>query len=241
MTVQIIEVIDRSKQGVTQPFICRGDDGNIYFVKGNSAGRRSQVCEWICGNLALELKLPIAPFCIVDVPEELLEGNPFLSELGIGPAFASQKQMIMELNYAGIDHIPEQLQRLVLAFDWWIKNEDRMLSASGGNPNLFWEPEQERLVVIDHNQAFDRAFSSHDFLKNHVFSGQAHQLFDDVLYKKEYVEKFMAALKSWQKICDSIPEEWNFVDSEQTVESDFDLCDILNTLERCKTEAFWSE
>jgi len=29
--VEIVEVIRRSAQGVTRPFICRGDDGKIYF------------------------------------------------------------------------------------------------------------------------------------------------------------------------------------------------------------------
>lgn len=134
------------------PFICRGDDDNTYFVKGIGAVRRGQVCEWVAGNLGLELGLPIAPFEIVDVPVELVEGNPQYRDLGAGPAFGSQKQMIMELNYAGIEQVPDDLQRAVLAFDWWIRNEDRLLSESGGNPNLFWAPEYEKLVVIDHNQ-----------------------------------------------------------------------------------------
>jgi len=85
MAIEIIEVLGRSKQGVTEPFICRGDDNNIYFVKGINAGRRSQVCEWISANLAREFNIPIAPFCIVNVPEELLEGNPQLSALSSQP------------------------------------------------------------------------------------------------------------------------------------------------------------
>ena len=143
MTVQIVEIIGRSKQGITLPFICRGDDDNTYFVKGVGAGRRSQVCEWIAGNMGLELGLPIAPFKIVDVPEELIENNAIYRDLGVGPAFGSQKQRIMELNYAGINHVPAELQRAVLAFDWWVQNEDRHLTETGGNPNLFWEPEHD--------------------------------------------------------------------------------------------------
>ncbi|VAW81982.1 hypothetical protein MNBD_GAMMA13-2163 [hydrothermal vent metagenome] len=71
--VQIVEVLGRSTQGITRLFIYRGEDENTYFVKGTGAGRRSQVCEWIAGNLATELGLPIAPFEIVDVPVELVE------------------------------------------------------------------------------------------------------------------------------------------------------------------------
>ena len=35
MTVRIVEVIGRSVQRITLPFICRGDHGQHYFVKGN--------------------------------------------------------------------------------------------------------------------------------------------------------------------------------------------------------------
>ena len=178
---QIIEILGRSEQGMTKPYICRGDDDNIYFVKGVGAGRRSQVCEWIAGSLGIELSLPIAPFKIVEVPDELVEDNPQYSDLGFGPAFGSLRQTIMELNYAGIEQVPDELQRKVLAFDWWIHNNDRMLTESGGNPNLFWEPEGEQLVVIDHNQAFDPEFSAKDFLDYHVFSGGRPDIFGNAL------------------------------------------------------------
>ncbi|MFC7207599.1 HipA family kinase [Comamonas endophytica] len=42
-TVEIEEVLDRARRGVTEPLICRGDDGQVYFVQGRSAGRRSLV------------------------------------------------------------------------------------------------------------------------------------------------------------------------------------------------------
>jgi hypothetical protein len=32
MTIEIIEIMGRSRQGITRPFICRGDDGHVYFV-----------------------------------------------------------------------------------------------------------------------------------------------------------------------------------------------------------------
>ena len=240
MTVQIIEIMGRSKQGVTRPFICRGDDDNIYFVKGIGAGRRSQVYEWIAGNLATELSLPIAPFKIVDVPIELIEGNQQYRELGAGPAFGSLKQTIMELNYAGIERVPDELQRDVLAFDWWIRNEDRTLSESGGNPNLFWNPSQEKLVVFDHNQAFDHNFSDDDFTKYHVFNLQQHSLFGDALYRQQYENNFQSALNQWHNIQDSIPEEWKFLDEELTISANIDLDAIFNTLNRCNTGKLWS-
>ena len=53
MNIQIVEIIGRSTQGITRPFICRGEDGHIYFVKGRGAGKRSLICEWIAGNLEI--------------------------------------------------------------------------------------------------------------------------------------------------------------------------------------------
>jgi hypothetical protein len=107
--VRIVEILGRSEQGVTLPFICRGDDDNTWFVKGIGAGRRSQVCEWVAGGLALELGLPIAPFEIVDVPEELVAASPDYRELGAGPAFGSLRQTIMELNWAMVGDVPSNL------------------------------------------------------------------------------------------------------------------------------------
>ena len=55
MGIQILEIIGRATQGITKPFICRGEDEHIYFVKGRGAGMRSLICEWVVGNLAIKL------------------------------------------------------------------------------------------------------------------------------------------------------------------------------------------
>ncbi|MAM89547.1 MAG: hypothetical protein CME36_19795 [unclassified Hahellaceae] len=54
-TVDIVKVHGRSEHGMTKPFRCVGDDGVSYYVKGISAGRRSQINEWIAGRLALDV------------------------------------------------------------------------------------------------------------------------------------------------------------------------------------------
>lgn len=69
---EVIEVIRRSEQGITRPFICRCDDEQIYFVKGRGSGRESQVYEWLAGNLGLQLGLPLATFDIVVTPPAIL-------------------------------------------------------------------------------------------------------------------------------------------------------------------------
>ena len=44
--ITITEVIGRSEQGMTRPFLCEGDDWMTYYVKGSYAGKNSLCCEW---------------------------------------------------------------------------------------------------------------------------------------------------------------------------------------------------
>lgn len=242
MILKIIEIMGRSQQGITQPFICRAEDDQVYFVKGRGAGRRSLICEWIAGQLGRGLGLPIAPFEIVEIPEALLTvamRNDF-NELGIGKAFGSRKMPVVELSVALIDQVPADIQRDVLAFDWWVRNADRSLGESGGNPNLFWDTGNETLVVIDHNQAFDQGFSALDFVESHAFRSHWNALISDWVEQQQYVDRFLGVLSNWSKICDTLPSEWWFVDAEQTVKTDFDIQSAHQILLRCQTDAFWN-
>jgi|AOMQ01.1.fsa_nt_gi hypothetical protein len=241
MAVEIVEVISRSRQGITKPFICRGDDEQIYFVKGRDAGRRSLICEWIAGQLGLRLGLPIAPFEIVEVSAELLSmaSHEVIRDLGIGKAFGSRAISVTELKPSQIAGVPAQVQRDVLAFDWWVCNSDRTLGESGGNPNLFLNTKENTLVVIDHNQAFDPACSAEKFINLHAFWGQAPTLFNDWIECEHYADRFQQAMTDWTAICESVPPEWYYVDAEQTVPTDFDCRAIQQHLLSYQTDAFW--
>jgi len=243
MTVQIVEIMGRANQGMTRPFICRGDDDHIYFVKGIGATRHGQICEWLAGQLALKLGLPIAPFEIVDVSAELLSiaSAEARTDLGEGPAFGSQKSMVVELSISHLEHIPDEVQRDVLAFDWWIRNADRSMTESGGNPNLFWNVELEQLTVIDHNQAFDPHFSVTDFLDLHVFSRQRHALFGDWVLCQQYNARFADAMAHWPDFCHTLPSGWWFIDREQTIPTVFDLNQIQASLMKFQDNTFWRQ
>lgn len=243
MTVQIIEIMRRSDQGMTRPFICRGDDDHTYFVKGRGATRRSQICEWIAGNLALKLNLPIAPFEIVEVSPELLliASDEVSRDLGEGPAFGSRKSTVVELSKSLLPNVLSEVQCDILAFDWWVRNGDRNLTETGGNPNLFWDVEKKSLVVIDHNQVFDPNFSKADFLALHVFSGQQHALFGDWVLRQQYTTRLAAAMEDWSAICHNLPRAWWFIDAEQTIPTKFDLNEVYTSLMRFQDESFWSQ
>lgn len=86
MPIEIDEVLRRSEQGATEPYICRGANGKLYFVKGKGAGYDSLVKEWIAGQLAKAMGLPIPNFEIVSVSQDLYDAgrNGPLRDLGFG-------------------------------------------------------------------------------------------------------------------------------------------------------------
>lgn len=240
-TIYIEEILGRSKQGITEPFICRGDDGAIYFVKGKGAGRRSQICEWVAAQLATEFGLPIAEYALAEVPLELIEADVFpnIRELGSGIAFASRElSHPQELTAITRDLVPEGLARDVLVFDWWLHNEDRHLTELGGNPNLLWDMQSLELVVIDHNQAFDRDFNPVNFLQSHVFSSQWNAVFGDHLERERYAIKLREVLRKLANIRANIPDSWWYVDDGVPANLKWD--EVETCLERCCREDFWN-
>ncbi|WP_340140880.1 HipA family kinase, partial [Xanthomonas vasicola] len=74
--VCIEEIQGRTQQGATRPFLCRGDDGLLYYVKGVGANRRSLICEWMAGRLATGFGLNIPQFEIAYVPPGLADLHP---------------------------------------------------------------------------------------------------------------------------------------------------------------------
>ncbi|ROO35214.1 HipA family kinase [Salinisphaera orenii] len=240
--IEIVEVIDRSVQGKTRPFICRGSDDAIYFVKGRDAGRRSLICEWICGCLARELELPVPDFRIAHVPAQLLNGPARLelADLGSGPVFASKQRRANELTWESAQSVPSQTKQDVLLFDWWIKNGDRYFTEQGGNPNLFWAPDQQELIVIDHNVALDDTVESRDFLAYHIFRREAETVFGDMVTRTEYTRKLIAAMANWDKILGDIPDEWRYLDADYLDPVPFDFADAFALLMAFESEAFWT-
>lgn len=242
MSLTIVEVLDRSKQGRTEPYICRGDDGEVYFVKGHSATRVGQIAEWLCARLAERFGLPIAPYAIATVPEELFEADltGWLRDLGPGEVFASRRVEAVELTEAHRALVPLALRRDVLAFDWWIRNGDRNLTELGGNPNLLWNLDGAgSLIVIDHNLAFDPAFSAKDFADLHVFSDDIPLMFSDFILRENVIERFAQALGIWEEVCHNLPTSWKFADAEQLTPIEFPFAQVRALLDRAFTDTFW--
>lgn len=237
---QITEILGRSEQGLTKPFLCRCENGDLYYVKGHGAGRRSLLCEWLAGHLARAFGLPVPPFAVLQAPKALVDLYPEGNDLGPGPVFGSRKvDHTQDLTQSRVMDVPVQLRRDVLVFDWWIHNADRTLTTLSGNPNLLWDTDLSALAVIDHNVAFDPKFSPQAFSETHVFAGEIPPVFHDLVEPGRYAERLRTALAAWLEACQTVPDAWWFADTERTVPADFDPKAELALLNRCEHQEFW--
>ncbi|HDR9507617.1 TPA: hypothetical protein QDC03_002702, partial [Burkholderia cepacia] len=198
--IQVMEVLERTTQGITEPFLCRGDDGALYYAKGRAAGRKSLVSEWLASSLAREFGLPIAPFAVGEVDDAIIRfGAPELADLGAGYVFLSRRaEHVMEFTWLNVQEVSPAVRSDVLIFDYWVRNQDRMLTDLGGNPNLLWAPARKDLVVIDFNQAFDPDFDCDTFFSSHAFAGSWDHVFEDLLERQHYEDRLRAALGKFE-------------------------------------------
>lgn len=242
LTVQIVEILGRSSQGISEPFLCRSDTGVLYYVKGRNAGRPDIINELLVGQLAQKVGLPIAPFSVVEMPEALIVANSTLDadKLGSGLCFGSLFQDgTSELKITEANNLDTNLRIKLFFFDRWVRNGDRTLTEHGGNPNLLWDASKESIYVIDHNLAFDNSVSLDELLNTHVFASVMSNLTQVSLLRAEIKDNFNNALSDWGSIVEAIPEEWFFSYSDDTIRVQYDLNRVEATLRRIENKDFW--
>lgn len=218
MTIlQVTEIMRRLEQGMTRPFLVRAEDDALYIAKGRETTQRGLIAEWICAHLAKQLDLPIPAFSLLQVPPELVSAlGPEVAALGQGAVFGSLQQMaVQEFAVTQLKRVDEEQRRMLLAFDWWVENADRSLSPQGGNPNLLWSAAENKLLVIDHNLAFDADFDEAAFFDTHVFRQEAATLFGDLVCRAETAALLEAALSCYDAVVQGIPPEWLWLDGEE--------------------------
>lgn len=262
--ITITEVIGRSEQGATRPFLCHADDWAAYYVKGAYAGKNSLCCEWVASRLAKllvdEEPLGLPWFRMAEVPEELIEGSarPDIRDLGVGKVFASMRiEGGQELTWSAAQGWPEGTMAMVLLMDLWLQNEDRSLSPHGGNPNLLVEripplpdddpegalwkdqPRREMLWVYDFNLAFDEDFDRKRFFGAHVFGQMLKQWPEGFCERME--SRMREALAQVRAIFSELPLEWLHVDGDDSLPVQLDVERVISALELPFTEpdSFW--
>lgn len=234
--VEVVEILGRSAQGIQEPFLCLGEDGQLYYVKGRQTDRASLCNEWVCAHLATHLGLPVPPFALVHVSQELLDEAPLAwKALGVGVAFGSREHPgCTWFNKAQAMHVPVRLQIDVMGFDWWVRNIDRL----EGNPNLLWDAGQSEIVVIDHNLAFNSTFDAEEFMGFHIFKDQWPSL--DLVARDTLQRRFCATADAvLDEACDNLPSEWRWMNPECDIASNMDVEALKRTVLRCHAPDFW--
>lgn len=241
-SITAVEIIRQSHQGFSiKPFLVRGDDGRTYFVKGHAkAGGPALISEMLGAELGLRMGLPIPPWSLMHIPEELIAFSaiPNVDDLRGGVAFASRAvENASDFNLSNINATPIGLRRKILLFDWWIRNEDRCLGQHGGNVNLILDSHGD-LNVIDHNLAFDRAFDPVAFMEGHVFR-DCRPFFRDLVVRQEHMQILGGIAASWGTITDLLPEDWLYRDADHIDQTEPTVAERLEMLEVFKEERFW--
>ncbi len=208
--IEVIAIHGRTAEGngVSRPFRCEGADGRDYFVKLKNAGHECLVKEWVAGRLALGMGLPAAEIQQVVVSESLVAGNrEYERDLGHGIAFGSYKVKAAErLALEFVREDPDRLLSRILLFDAWVRNSDRALTEIGGNPNLLWEIDPGRVVMIDHDNAFDAAFDAPAFREFHAL--RAHRSAWQPARREEMTVWLEGGWALLDGIWSELPEEW---------------------------------
>lgn len=229
--LEITEIIRRSEQGVTRPFLCKASDGNLYFAKGKGVGRQGLVAEFVAANLGkMILSLPIPDFDVAYVPHDIVEFSAIddVSDLGEGPVFVSQYvDGVREFGIEHKDHVNEDLAGRIVLFDWWVQNEDRILTEVSRNCNLLWSVEDKQCWVFDHNLAFDNEFSDNEFWRGHIFrdSWNANDM-------RTLLPELTQGIQELPEIWNRLPNEWHYLDDDMTIPSSIKIEDFSKVLRR---------
>lgn len=257
----ITGIIGRSEQGATRPFLCHAQHPEGYrvtcYVKGAYAGLNSLCCEWVAVRLASLLvegaALTLPPFRMADVPQELIDASvrADVRDLGVGRVFASL--LIVggqELTWSATKDRPEEEMAMLLLLDLWLQNEDRSLSARGGNPNLLVErihPSapggsgelRERLWVYDFNLAFDEDFNRERFFDAHVFGRRLTRWPEG--FRERMEPRMREVLGHAREIFGELPAEWLHIDGDDSLPVQLDAERVVSVLELPFThpDLFW--
>lgn len=170
--LHIESILKISEQGISRPFLCRDEFGGVRWCKGSHTGFRSLVSEWICARLAREIGLPIPDFKIfrldctgfnlwrktqnIEVPNLVTEANPFV----FGSLNVENCKDVID-PCVDLGHIAPKDLGAVYWFDKLIHNTDR----TDYNSNLLVNGS---IYIIDHNNAFDSAFTEAEFNEEHL-------------------------------------------------------------------------
>jgi hypothetical protein len=225
------------EKGMVMPFICTAG-GRSFYVKGSNTLAVGLINELVCAHLARAFGLPVPDFAVLRIDDLLKEvvSPDWAFDLQYEYLFGSASVVPCEkITLSDVQGVAPELQRDLIVFDAWVRNEDRSLTELDGNPNLLVTLPGKDLMVIDHNLAFDDAFDEDAFRRMHVFAGVLAELPVQLPEQADYAARFDAALIILDEVFDLIPDEW----LESLPDPDGYLKKISQRLGNYKQDYFW--
>lgn len=222
---QIIKPLsDGSFSTVPHKIIC--EDGHEYIAKfaQNPQGQRALVNEYILGKFAMLLQLPIPPFVLINLTDEIiLKDQEFFSneidDVQPGIHFGSKViSKAVKVNTPGLVEVASNKEDIlgIILFDHLTGNDDR----HSNQGNLLFDISKKKIMMIDHSTAFDTGTLWDQYQIDHRIKEpiKAYNL-DGALYKHlvQHVEgtfdSFVDKVKSLrhrdiESLVEDIPEEW---------------------------------
>jgi hypothetical protein len=215
----------------------------------------------LANALLPNLPLGIPTFTMARVPNALVKGSARkdIRDLGEGLVFASMRiEDGQELTWSAAEGWREEIMATLLLLDLWLQNEDRSLSARGGNPNLLvtqipplpdwdeegalWknEPRRELLWAYDFNLAFDEQFDRHRFFDSHVFGRMLKRWPDG--FQERMLPRLQKTFDEVPAIFAELPVEWLHVDNDDTLPVQLDVEVVMSVLQLPFTDPahFWT-
>jgi hypothetical protein len=236
--LEILEIIGPADQGKSKPYLCRADDDQLYYVKGQNASSSARCREWVAGHLANAFGLPIPPFCLVKISQQLLDETPDQwKNIGTGAAFASLKQSGHQwFEFGFVDAVEDNLRKDISVFDWWVKNQDR----EANNTNLLWDATIASLLVIDFDSAFDPNFFPTFFLNYHLFHKDWAAVSADHVMRSDYEARLIHAKTALLDACNNLPLEWLKENRQESLNGEFTIASTKEAIDRClNQEMLW--
>lgn len=156
LILTVTTVVEKISNGSTQPFVVKCDNGKNYVLKAinDHCNGHTLFNELISYRLAILLGLPIPDVKLVNLSQNIIDGNSEMDALNFNPgtAFTSEYMVgiprispIIISKCINLDDIPS-----IVLFDQFIINNDR----SNNDGNFFFEKKTKRLMIIDHTHIF---------------------------------------------------------------------------------------
>lgn len=238
--IEAVEIIRRLEGGITRPFLCRASNDKHYVAKGLELPPNERIAELLCARLAAQFGLPIPEHGYIYIDPALLRYNlEARNDLGPGDSYAlAYVADAADLLYSQAQQVPSDLQKAVFIFDYWVGNGDRQLGPFGGRPNLLMCGIDNRLQLIDHNQAFKWPLDAQKFAESHVFGPRNRTWKLDLIDRVEYSQRMHDTAMRFHDLCLDVPDEWR--ESIGKPGLDILLEEIESNLMLCQSDDFWS-